>query len=674
MTQVPGAVRSLFEQSREELDRRVVILEDAVSALLGTGLGDELRASVAREAHKLRGSLGMFGLQAGADCVRELEAALARDEGPAFADAPRLAEVVLNLRGELDGTSDGAEAAADGEPGVDEPETGGEPLLIVNPDPELTEALSVEAIGRGLRPLTSPTCAGARRLIEEEPPAVAVLDVSFGHDARDALDLLTELGLGKPSVPVVVLTESEALVDRVEVARRGGRCFVLRARPASQVVDAVAEQIENTHSGEAKVLAVDDDLVVSTTVSAFLEARGLRVTTLNDPLRFWDVLEETEPDLLVLDLEMPGLDGIDLCKAVRADRRFGQLPVIFVTSHADAVLVQRIFEAGGDDYVAKPMIGLELGTKVLNRLDRVRLSRDLAEKDSITGLASRRQATEALEDLLVAADRRGQPVSVALIDLDHFKDLNDRLGHAGADGVLRHIGALIRETFSGEDVTGRWGGNEFIVGAYGMASDDAVQRVADMLEGFREQWFSGRKGSKAQVSFSAGVAEYPRDGRGLHELERAADEAVQSAKATGRDRVLPVGVGPGAETTSLDVVVVEDDEILAGLLVNSLETRGYSTRCIDDGLDAVAALAGEAPEASPALVLLDVDLPRLDGLSILRRLADDHVLERTRVILLTARAGEDEVVNALELGAFDHVAKPFSMPILMQRVRRALRR
>ena len=409
MTRVPGAVRALFEQSRGELDRRVVTIEDAVSALLGDELGDELRASAAREAHKLSGSLGMFGLQAGADCARELEAALVLEEGPAFSDAPRLAEVILSLHGELDSASDSAEAAAGGEPDADEPETGGEPLLIVSPDPELTEALSVEALGRGLRPRSSATCAGARRLIGEEPPTAAVLDVSFGRDNRDSLDLLTELGLGEPSVPVVVLTGSEALVDRVEVARRGGRCFVLRTRPASQVVDAVAEQIEHTHSGEAKVLAVDDDFVVSTAVSALLRARGLRVTTLNDPLRFWEVLEETQPDLLVLDLEMPGLNGIDLCKAVRADRRFGQLPVVFVTSHSDEALVQRIFEAGADDYVAKPIVGPELGTIVLNRLDRVRLYRDLAEKDSVTGLASRRQATEALEHLLAAATAAGSP-------------------------------------------------------------------------------------------------------------------------------------------------------------------------------------------------------------------------------------------------------------------------
>ena len=109
-------------------------------------------------------------------------------------------------------------------------------------------------------------------------------------------------------------------------------------------------------------------------------------------------------------------------------------------------------------------------------------------------------------------------------------------------------------------------------------------------------------------------------------------------------------------------------------LIESLETRGHHTRRLGDGQEAVAALAGASPDISADLIVLDVDLPGLDGLSVLRRLAHDDVLSRTRVIMLTARARETEVLEALELGAFDHVAKPFSMPVLMQRVRRALRR
>jgi len=669
--QIPAAVRAVWERSKDETARRVGTLEEAVAAMLAGGLDDDLRGRAERDAHKLAGSLGMFGLPRGSELARELEQALAGPGGPPVLDAPLLAERVLALRAELDSQPAGPDADRGNGDGA---KGDGRALLLVGPDSALTDRLSVEAIARDLRPRTAATAAGARELAATESPDAAVLDMNFAEDGGESLKLLEDLAAREPPVPVLALTGGEALVDRVEVARRGGRGFVQRTRSAGQVIDAVADAIDRRDPpAEAKVLAVDDDPAISAALDALLTPRGLTVTTLNDPLRFWDALEEVGPDLLVLDLDMPELDGIDLCRAVRADGRFGQLPVVFLTARADATSVQRIFEAGADDYVSKPIVGPELVTRILNRLERIKLFRELAERDSLTGVATRRRSTAMLEDLMAMSDRFGQPVSLAILDLDRFKQLNDRLGHAAGDVALRRFGEMLVGAFRGEDAIGRWGGEEFVVGMYGMARDDGVQRVAELLESFRGEEFTGRDGATTHPSFSAGVSEYPRDGRDLHELYQAADDALYSAKAAGRDRVLPAGSKAAAVAESPDVVVVEDDQALASLLIDSLETRGHRTRWIDDGQDAVAVLAGATPEVSPALVVLDVDLPGLDGLSVLRRLARDDVLSRTRVIMLTARSGESEVLEALELGAIDHVAKPFSVPVLMQRIRRALR-
>ena len=125
--------------------------------------------------------------------------------------------------------------------------------------------------------------------------------------------------------------------------------------------------------------------------------------------------------------------------------------------------------------------------------------------------------------------------------------------------------------------------------------------------------------------------------------------------------------------TAVEVAVVEDDDTLAGLLLGALQTRGYRTARFADGRTAVDALSGTLRTHDARVVLLDVDLPGLDGVSVLRRMHRDGALRDTRVIMLTVRAGEDEILAALELGAFDNVAKPFSLPVLMHRVRRALR-
>jgi diguanylate cyclase (GGDEF)-like protein len=670
MTSVPAAVQAVFQRSRGELSRRVGTLEEMVAAIVEGGLDESLRASAERDAHKLAGSLGMFGLPLGSELARELEHALAVPGGPAMAQAPRLAELVLMLRSQLDEAPSPTQDDAHAEP----PQSDGRALLVVSVDSVLAGQLCVEALRRHLRPRRAASAAAARAFVAVEAPDAVVLDLDLAEAGGEGLELLTDLAGGEPPVPVVVLTGSDALVDRVEVVRRGGRGFIQRTQSVGHVIDAVTETMERRDRVKPRLLVVDDDPAILQALVALLTPLGLEVTTLADPQRFWEQLVAIAPDLLVLDLDMPGLDGIDLCRAVRADVRFGQLAVLFLTAAGDPLDVQRIFEAGADDYVNKPIVGPALVTRIQNRLERVRLYRELAEHDSLTGVGSRRASTAALERLIAMAARFDQPLSIALINLDHFNAFNDRLGHAAGDDALRRLGSMLRAAFRGEDVIGRWSGQEFALGTYGMTRDDGMQRVAELLESFRAEQFSGRDGRHAQMSFSAGVAEFPRDGQNLHDLYTAADEALHRAKAEGRDRVVAACSPLDAVAQQPHVVVVEDDAVLASLLVESLETRGHRTHWVNDGQDAVAALAGAHPLVVCDLIVLDVDLPGLDGLSVLRRLAEDGVLRHTRVIVLTARAGEREVLEALELGAYDHVAKPFSVPVLMQRVRLAMTR
>ncbi len=128
--------------------------------------------------------------------------------------------------------------------------------------------------------------------------------------------------------------------------------------------------------------------------------------------------------------------------------------------------------------------------------------------------------------------------------MDHFKRVNDHYGHAAGDEVLRRLGELLLRSFRGEDIVARWGGEEFIVGMYGMSRDDGVQRLAAVLKTWRQEEFSGPGDVQFRITFSAGVAEYPTDGADLQALYRAADQTLYQAKKAGRDRVLSVGGGP----------------------------------------------------------------------------------------------------------------------------------
>lgn len=655
----------LWEQFRESFSTQVCVLEEATVAVLSGELSEQLRERALREAHKLAGSLGTFGMPRGSEVAREVESWFGPGLHEDATDVLRLSDAVVVLRRCVDagpmilpaGTMPGREPL--------------QPfLLLVDDDPVLAYGLRLTAASLGLGLEVALDVGAARHVLAGRQPEVVIVEVA-GVATDAVFGFMGELRARVPPIPVVVLTRAGTFTDRVEAARLGGSGFFEKPVAAGDVLLAVGEVIARTRAARATVLVVDDDPAVLAALGALLEAQGQRVVTLNEPLQFWETLKVASPDLVVLDVDMPELNGVEMCQVMRADQRWSGVPVVFLTVRTDAETVQAIFSAGADDYVAKPLVGAELTTRIFNRLERSRLLRRMAETDLLTGVANQPTSAKAMERLLGMAERFGQPAAAAVVDVDRVRSLNDHFGYEAGDQVLATLGRLLLACFSGDDTVGRWAGQEFFVGMSGMTRGDGVQRLAEVLEELRGQRFSDGRGGSFAVSFSAGVAQYPDDGTDVASLHHGADSALRMAKQAGRNRVLPVG-WTGDEESMVDVVLVEDDAAVAGILLQGLATRGWRTRRFDDGQDAVTALEGPSAKVSARVVLLDCGLPSLDGLRVLRRLAETDVLSRTRVIMLTARDSESEVLQALDLGAFDHVAKPFSVPVLMKRVHRAM--
>jgi diguanylate cyclase (GGDEF)-like protein len=658
-----ASIAELWQRFAPVMRRRLAALDEAAMAAIENRLDESTRRTAEGEAHKLAGSLGTFGAPHGSEAAREAELMLEGSAPLTTAQVLRLSELVERLRAEIDhppAPRVEEAGAADDRPAI----------VVVDPDASFTERLVMDGAARGLRVTAVPDVAAGRQAIAERAPDLVVL--SMGPDSQDAHALLVDLTARTPLVPVVVVAAGGGFVDRVEVARLGGRGFLQTPVPPAEVLDMAGQVLARVLAAAPKVMAVDDDPQILAVLRALLEPRGVRVTTLDDPQRFWIVLEESAPDLLILDVNLPGISGIELCRVVRADPRWQALPVLFLTAYADPETVHGVFAAGADDFLTKPVIGPDVTARIFNRLERVRLQQRLAETDTLTGLANRGKSAVGLQQLLRLADRYHLPLSLALIDLDNLKSINDTHGHAAGDAVLRRLGQLLAKSFRGEDVVGRWGGEEFAVGMYGMNAHDGRDRIAAVLEAFREP-FATDDGLPLRPGFSAGVAEYPKDGETVQDLYRAADQALYRAKDGGKGQVAAAGVAaPETETEHVEVLLVDDDETLAGLLLHALRTRGYRCRWVSDGLTAAQMLTGDPPAVRARVILLDVGLPGLDGLALLRQLAQQGSTAHTRVIMLTARAGEQEIVEALEGGAFDHVSKPFSVSVLMHRIRRAL--
>jgi diguanylate cyclase (GGDEF)-like protein len=513
---------------------QVSLIERAVAELSADRLDEQLRSEAQSAAHKLAGSVGTFGFMHASEASRELEQELA---DPLRARVPTMATLVAIVRRELE-----ADTIAPDSPGPARHAPERPRVLVVGEDHELSERIASASAAQDMLCERAPTAHQARLLCAERPPAIVLLDLAVGPDEmNEAYELLSELSAASPPIPVLVLTGSDTFTDRVEAARRGSRAFLSRTLCADEVWSAVGQFLARDRLAATRVLIVDDDRAALETMRVVLEPHNLEVFTLADPLCFWATLEEVAPELLILDVEMPSVNGPELCRTVRNDPRWSRLAVIFATARTDAETVELVFNAGADDYIAKPIVGPELVTRVSNRLERVRLYRAQAETDGLTGLSNRVTSEEGLKQLVTLSGRFSEPLSLVMLDLDRFKLVNDAHGHAAGDAVLRRMGEYLRREFRGNDVVGRWGGEEFIVGMYGMTRANAVRRLTDMHERFSREQFPGGE-CTFHVSFSAGVAEYPLDGGDTDELCRAADEALYGAKAAGRALVLPAMV------------------------------------------------------------------------------------------------------------------------------------
>jgi DNA-binding response OmpR family regulator len=218
-----------------------------------------------------------------------------------------------------------------------------------------------------------------RRAITQTPPDVILLDLSFPDPSADGLTLLGELVEQFPSIPVLAFTGRDNLADRVAVSRLGGRGFLHKPVEPTQVFQAITQVLSPTLTTEAKVMVVDDDPAALAILCRLLQPWGFQVTCLENPQQFWEVLTATAPHLLILDLEMPTFSGIDLCQVVRQDPQWGDLPILVVTAHTNAESLQRVFAAGADDFISKPVLGPELVTRVTSRIERVRFRQQIED-------------------------------------------------------------------------------------------------------------------------------------------------------------------------------------------------------------------------------------------------------------------------------------------------------
>lgn len=358
--------------------------------------------------------------------------------------------------------------------------------------------------------------------------------------ATQVLDDNLDLDILGSQVPVICSGSRDSFTKRYHLAELGASGFLYDPVDVPILADYIERLInEQQDSDSGRVMIVDDDLELLEHYSLVLESGGLEVFRVNDPSEILIALSEFRPDIVLMDIQMGHFNGPVLARMLRFDQAWLGLPIVYLSSEKDKEFQLEAMSQGGDDFLTKPVSDAFLLRAVMVRCYRARQLDKLASRDSLTGLLKHSLAKSEVENVHARCQRAKQPSVVAMLDLDHFKQVNDQYGHRAGDLVIKGLANLLHHRLRNSDVIGRYGGEEFIAALPDCSVSDArlvLQSVCDQLS---KIVFTGA-GKEFSVTLSVGMAPLSQFPTGDDAIE-AADRALYQRKRAGRNGVTESG-------------------------------------------------------------------------------------------------------------------------------------
>ena len=410
-------------------------------------------------------------------------------------------------------------------------------IILVEDDDTLALQLRTELENFGFSVTTLRKPCELKATMTASKCAAIVMDVVFRGDDEVGTDTIRQLrAVGVLPQPVIFLSGRTDAKARIAAVRAG--CDAYLTKPVS-VTELVETLDRHTGSGDTepyRVLIIDDDPAMATYSGTVLEGAGMITMPVVEPLNALEAIEAFSPELILLDLYMHSCSGTEIAMMIRQNRALAGLPIVFLSKETETSSQLDAMRRGGDDFLTKSMQPDHLVTAVALRAARFRALRALMVRDSLTGLLDHSATKQALETEIARAKRNGEPLTFALLDIDHFKSVNDQYGHQVGDWVIKSLARLLKQRLRGVDIIGRMGGEEFAAVLTG-ANLEAVFEIFDQIRIAFGDIVHRSEGKIFQVTFSCGLAQYPQFGTATM-LTEAADKALYQAKRSGRDRVV----------------------------------------------------------------------------------------------------------------------------------------
>jgi len=410
------------------------------------------------------------------------------------------------------------------------------PIFLVDDNIDFAESLALQLAGYDYDVHIFHTLAEAEQAIEEELPGAVIMDLMFPEGPHAGAEFVRKLKndyLRK--VPVLFISVQEDIQARLEAVRAGSDAYFVKPLDPKELAENLDIIVAKSKAEPYRVVLVDDEVELSQWYASVLNSVNVSTQVINDPMVVMEALVEHRPDIIIIDLHMPNCNGLELANVLRQHSAYRHMPILFLSSETDLHVHFEARENGVDDFLLKPIQEQHLISAVINRSQRARSLSAMISHEGMTGLLTHDKLKRELERHAFLADRYRRTFSFCMLDLDNFKQINDRFGHLCGDSVIKKFAAILKDRLRRSDVIGRYGGEEFGI----ILPDESPEVALSVMEKIRlelAETLHRINGVEITVTVSGGIAGYPC-GESVSDLIYKADKALYLAKAEGKNRL-----------------------------------------------------------------------------------------------------------------------------------------
>ncbi len=370
---------------------------------------------------------------------------------------------------------------------------------------------------------------------EDMPLAVLFIPAELATSSSD-FDFIAQVRAACPASQLLYLGAQSAIEPIVALMRAGIDVAIPADEQTAMVLDRILDLVQNLEQEQHRVLVVEDSRVAGALIQRTLAQHGIDSLVIRDPGTLIEALETYRPDLVLMDMYMPRFNGVEATRVLRQMSAYSTVPIVYLSGATDVGMQVEALRQGGDQYLTKPFNPVLLAAVVKTKIQRFRETQRSTRLDGLTGLLNHTAAKARLNALLTQAEHSEQPLlTVAMIDIDHFKSINDTYGHPVGDQVIRSLAWLLKGRLRSGDLIGRYGGEEFLIALPGVCPEQA-KTVIDRIRSDFSALPPAHPGGTLHATFSAGMASYPLFDSAAS-LTESADHALLHAKRMGRNRV-----------------------------------------------------------------------------------------------------------------------------------------